>query len=113
MDNQVVLQEIIDNLDSLPEVPVVALRVNRMLDDPDVDAKQLSQVITMDPSLTTKVLRLCNSAEYGFARKIATISEAVSILGYKELKRMLFAIITHGFLNRPVEGYALEKGALW
>lgn len=108
-----ILDEILANLDRLPEVPYVALQVNQLMDDPEVRAQDLAKVIMMDPSLTSRVLRLCNSAEYGFSRKIGTISEAVSILGSKELKRIIFTIISHGFLNRPVEGYALEKGALW
>lgn len=108
-----ILDEILSNIDRIPELPAVALQVNRLLDDPDTSAQDLARLIMMDPSLTTKVLRLCNSAEYGFVRKIATITEAVSILGYNELKRMILTIISHGFLDRPVEGYALEKGALW
>jgi putative nucleotidyltransferase with HDIG domain len=113
MPSQEILDEIFSNLESLPEVPIVALQVHRLLDDPETNAHDLSRVIMMDPGLTSKVLKLCNSAEYGFSRKIGTITEAVSILGYKELKRIIFTIISHGFLNRPVEGYALEKGALW
>lgn len=107
------VENILANLEKMPAVPVVALQVNRMLDDPDCSSRDLAKIIMMDPMLTTKVLRLCNSAEYGFSRKIATISEAVSILGYKELKRILYIIISHGFLNRNIKGYALERGALW
>lgn len=113
MADQALINQIIESMDQLPEVPVVALEVNRKLDDPEVTAKELASVITMDPSLTTKVLKLCNSAEYGFSRRIATISEAVSILGHQELKRIIFVIISHSLLSRPIEGYALEKGALW
>ncbi|MCA9799771.1 MAG: HDOD domain-containing protein [Cyanobacteria bacterium HKST-UBA04] len=113
MSNPALLNQIVQILDQLPDVPVVALEVNRLLDDPDVSAQDLADVISRDPSLTSKVLKLCNSAEYGFSRKIATISEAVSILGQKELKRIIFVIISHSLLSRPIEGYALEAGALW
>ncbi len=113
MASPAVIEEILSCLENLPELPAVALEVNKLLDDPDTAAQDLAKVITQDPSLTSKVLKLCNSAEYGFSRKIGTISEAVSILGYKELKQIIFTIITHSFLNRPVEGYALEKGELW
>ncbi len=108
-----ILEEILSNLNHLPELPAVALQVYRLMEDPQTSARDLAKVIMIDPGLTTKVLRLCNSAEYGIPRKIATISEAVSILGYKEIKRIVFVIISHSFLNRPVRGYALEKGELW
>lgn len=108
-----VLEEILSHMENLPELPAVALQVSRMLDNPNSSAQDLAKVIMQDPSLTTKVLKLCNSAEYGFSRKIATISEAVSILGGKELKQIIYTVITHGLFNRPVHGYALEKGELW
>ncbi len=107
------LQEIVSQVDQLPELPHVALQVNTLLNDPDTDARSLAEIITLDPSLTTKVLRLCNSAQYGFSRKIATISEAVSILGHNELRKIIFAIISHSLLNRSISGYGLEQGALW
>lgn len=113
MASSEIIDEIIANFSRLPEVSAIALRVNRMLETPDTTAKDLAAVIVQDPAFTTKVLSLCNSAEYGFARKIATISEAVSILGFKELKKIVFTILSRNFLDRPVQGYALEKGALW
>jgi putative nucleotidyltransferase with HDIG domain len=113
MEPQQLRQEIISNLDRLPEIPAVALQVSQLLDVPSTDAQDLAEVIMLDPALTAQILKLCNSAEYGFSRKISTISEAVSILGAKALKRILYMVITHSVLNRPLKGYALEKGALW
>lgn len=108
-----IIQKLVAKLSSLPESPIVALQIYRLLDDPDTSAQDLAKIILLDPALTAQVLKICNSAEYGFSRKIATISEAVSILGHQVLKRIIFTIISHGYLNRPVQGYILEKGALW
>lgn len=113
MTSQEIIDEILTYVNGLTEVPLVAMKANQLLDNPNSTARQLAEVIMMDPALTTKVLRLCNSAQYGFARKVDTISEAVSILGVKELKKMMFTVLFHSVLNRPVIGYALEKGALW
>lgn len=113
MSTNPILDEILASIERLPEVPSVALQVNALLDKPDTDAQDLAEVILLDPILTAQILRLCNSAEYGFARQIATIREAIAILGHKVLKRIVYTIIAHGFLNRPVNGYGLEQGALW
>lgn len=107
------LEDLLTRVDNLPGVPSVALQVNRMLDVSDIETQELAAVIVQDPGLMTQILKICNSAEYGFSRQIATLSEAVSILGFQELRRVLMTIISHGLLNRPVSGYALEKGALW
>jgi putative nucleotidyltransferase with HDIG domain len=113
MLSQKLLDEIMAEMEHLPEMPAVAIQVNRLLDDPETPAAEIAEVIMKDPSMTSKLLRLCNSAEYGFSRKIGTISEAVTIIGQKELKKLVLTILSHGMLHRPVEGYALEKGALW
>lgn len=107
------LHTIISSMDNLPEVPSVALRVNALLSNPETDTQEVADIILNDPALTAQILKICNSAEYGFSRKISTIREAVSILGFNVLKRVIITIISHSLLNRPVEGYALDKGELW
>jgi putative nucleotidyltransferase with HDIG domain len=107
------VENLIQSIDRLPDLPIVAVRVNRMLNDSDVNALELSRVISLDTGLTTKILKLCNSSAYGLPRKIATVKEAITILGLKELRQVLFTIISRSILNRSFEGYALSKDALW
>jgi len=113
IDSQVTVEKMLSQIDSLPELPAVALKVSQLLDDPSTDAKALGDVIMLDPGLLTEVLKLCNSAQYSLSRKIATISEAVALLGHRALRQIVFTIISHGVLNREVNGYGLEAGALW
>jgi putative nucleotidyltransferase with HDIG domain len=113
MIHETQIDDMINTMETRHELPLVAIEVNKMLDNPDVEVHELANVIMMDPSLTMKILKLCNSAQYGFSRQIATLSEAVSILGYQTLKRVIFTIISHGCLDRAVLGYALERGDLW
>lgn len=107
------LDELTLKVDHLPELPQVALRVSRMMEDPNTSAHQLAEVIRLDPNMTGQVLRLCNSAAYGFARKVGTVKEAVALLGFKTLKSLVYTIISHTALNRGLQGYDMEKGALW
>lgn len=111
--SKITLQDIVSRVDRLPELPQVAMRVSQMLEDPNTSAEQLAEVIRLDPSFTSQVLRLCNSAAYGFSRKIATVKEAVAILGFKTLRSMVYTIISKVALDRPVEGYDLDDGDLW
>lgn len=111
--SKVTLPEIIAKVERLPELPQVAMRVSQMLEDSNTNAEKLADVIRLDPSFTSQVLRLCNSAAYGFSRKISTVKEAVAILGFKTLKSMVYTIITKVALDRPVPGYSLHDGDLW
>lgn len=110
---KVTLQEIISKVEQLPQLPQVALRVSRMMEESATNAEKLSEVIRLDPSFTSQVLRLCNSAAYGFSRRISTVKEAVAILGHSTLKSMVYTIIAKVALDRPVPGYSLSEGDLW
>lgn len=107
------LAEIVARVDRLPQLPQAAMRVSQMLEDENTSADQLASVIKIDTGLTSQVLRLCNSAAYGFSRRISTVKEAVAILGFKTLKSMVYTIIAKVALDRPVPGYSLQAGDLW
>ncbi|MBX2861357.1 MAG: HDOD domain-containing protein [Vampirovibrio sp.] len=111
--NKINLQEVIRKIDELPEIPQVALRVMHMMEDPDINAEELGKVIRVDPNMTTQILRLCNSAAYGFSRKISTVKEAIAILGFNTLKSIVYVIVSKLALDHEVEGYQLGKGMLW
>jgi HD-like signal output (HDOD) protein len=83
------------------------------LEEEETDAEQLASVIRVDAGFTSQVLRLCNSAAYGFTRKISTVKEAVAILGFTTLKSMVYTIMAKVVLDRPVPGYSLAEGDLW
>lgn len=107
------LEKVVKKIDKLPELFHIAVKVSKMLDDPDVNAQELASVILLDQALTTQILKLCNSAHYGFSRKITSIHDAVVKLGFKTLKSLIFMAIAHGVLAQELEGYSLAKGDLW
>ena len=109
------LQDVIDKIDKLPEHFLVAIKVAKMLDgyNMDLDIQKLTQVISLDQALTSLLLKLCNSAHYGFSRKITSIQDAVAKLGFKTIKSLVFVAVSQGILNQEVQGYGLSKGDLW
>jgi len=76
------------NLSSPPEV---LIRVNSLLDDPTKDANHLAQAIEQDPSLSSRLLKIVNSAFYGFPATVSSITQAVTILGSKEVGLLVFS----------------------
>lgn len=107
------LEEVVAKVERLPQLPQSAMRVSRMLEEEDINAEKLAEVIRLDSGFTTQVLKLCNSAAYGFSRKIFTVKDAIAILGLKTLKSMVYTILAKMALDRPVAGYALKEGELW
>ncbi len=107
------ITEVVDKVDKLPELNAVVLQVAKMLDNPDIKINDLSKVISSDASLTSQLLKLCNSAHYGFSRKVSSVNDAISKLGFKTLKNLIFVAISHGLLKTDLKGYDLEEGQLW
>lgn len=107
------IQEILAKVDKLPSVNRVTTRIIKMLDDDNVKVNDLADAISLDQSLTTQLLKLCNSAHFGFSKKITSINDAVIKLGFKTIKNLTFMTISHNALNGELGGYSLEKGALW
>jgi putative nucleotidyltransferase with HDIG domain len=81
----------IDQLYEIPPVPMVALRVIRLLDDQSSNLSELHEAIMVDQTLTARILRMANSAFYSSERKISTISDAILKMGYSALKQLVLA----------------------
>ncbi len=78
--------------DELPTLPTLALRVARLVNDPHASMQDLVQIIRTDPAVTSKILRVANSAYYGMQRKIESLNMALVILGMKEIHHLVNTI---------------------
>ena len=57
-----------------------------VINDPESSAKQLKDIIELDPPLSAKLLRLANSAFYGYTKRITSIQEAIVFIGFDAVK---------------------------
>ncbi|QJA05857.1 HDOD domain-containing protein [Thermosulfurimonas marina] len=76
-------------LQGLPTLPPIVSQLTRMIGDETVSAPQIAAVIEKDQVLTGKVLRLVNSAFYGFPRRISTVSNAIVLLGFNVIRTLV------------------------
>lgn len=112
---EVNIQEIVKKIDKLPNHFHVAVRVSKMLegDHSELDIHELTKIISLDQSLTSQLLKLCNSAHYGFSRKISSIGDAVTKIGFKTIKNLVYLAVSQSVLSQEIKGYSLDKGELW
>lgn len=107
------LSSILNKVDELPALSHITQQVVKLTSDPKTSIIDLAETITQDQVLTAKVLRMANSAYYGYARKISTMNEAIVILGFNTVRTLVMAASVHNLMNREFEGYLLSKGELW
>jgi HD-like signal output (HDOD) protein len=80
------IRQLVGRLEKLPSVPSTYFALNRATANPGVTTEEIARIVEADPAMSAKVLQLVNSAYFGLARRIASISEAVSYLGVELLK---------------------------
>jgi putative nucleotidyltransferase with HDIG domain len=83
----------------LPLLPEIFQRFSDKLDDPGAKADDFSEIISTDPSLTAKLLRIVNSAYYSFSATITDVSHAITIVGLTELREIILAVSVVEFFD--------------
>lgn len=89
LDRQV--RTILKNIEEISPLPASAQRAVVMLDDPEVNLDKVGEVLSLDPGLTSTLLRVVNSAFYGLREKITTVTKALVVLGIKKLRQLVIA----------------------
>ena len=82
------LRQITDKIIGLPTLPTVVTQLIAVVSDPASSTRQIAQLVSTDPALTVKILKVANSTFYGFAREIATVQLAIVVLGIEMVKNI-------------------------
>ncbi|MCB2186193.1 MAG: HDOD domain-containing protein [Deltaproteobacteria bacterium] len=97
----------------LPPFPRVAEKVLQLLQDPDVGVGSLVEVVQLDASLTSNILKVVNSPVYGVIHRVDNLSQALAILGNRPFAEVVFSSASAELLSQRQAGYDLDKGELW
>lgn len=87
----------------MPTNKIVVMRLLAELQNPDASVAKLEDIITSDIALSTKILRICNTAKYATMNKIDSIRRAVVLLGMHTLKQWSSLIALSRMSDKPSE----------
>ncbi len=104
---------IINNIDSLPVLPEIILKINEVLQNSEVNIDEITQIIEKDSSLSTKVLRLANSSYYGFASQIDSISRAIIVLGFNTVCNVATSVGVSAIFKEQYKNVGIDLAGLW
>lgn len=76
----------------LPTLPEIAVRVRQAADDPEINLMQMSDVISHDPALAARMIKVANSAFMGRSVKVNTLNQAVTRIGLRQIKNIATAM---------------------
>lgn len=97
---------------ALVSPPDVCIRIFEMMEDDQASAQDLGDVISRDPSLTARLLRIVNSPFYGFSRRIDTVTRAVAVIGSSELYNLVVAAAATTSFSR-IPNFIVNIDTFW
>ncbi len=89
-------QDINYDIDKLPTMPLIATRMVELINSPRSSADEMARVISGDPAISARVLKIANSSFYSMARQVKTLSTAIVILGERTLRNLVLAASLRG-----------------
>jgi HD-like signal output (HDOD) protein len=97
----------------LPTLPDTYAKLRRIMMSPKTSAHDVAAVIEQDQALSTKVLKIVNSAFYGFPQKVATISHATVILGFNEIRNIAFSASVINMFGNDSKSQMFNHAKFW
>jgi HD-like signal output (HDOD) protein len=105
-------QSLVENTLELCSLPDIYFQIREMISDPRFSMEDMGQVISKDPALSLRLLKVVNSSFYGFSARIDTVSRAISIVGINDLQNLILATaVVDSFSNIPSD--LVDMTAFW
>lgn len=103
------LTDVVLKASDLPVLPVTTQKVLSLMADPDVSIEKVKRIISTDPGLTAKILKVANSAFYGSYRNIQNLTQAILRLGLNAVRSIVLAASMKNVYKR----FGLTEKLLW
>jgi putative nucleotidyltransferase with HDIG domain len=103
---------LISSIDNLPTPPVVFSRINESISNPNSSAYQIASIVSEDPAMSAKILRLSNSAFYGVRNEITSVKQAIITIGLEAIRSLVLSTsVFDAFKTNPE--FAQQQDHFW
>jgi len=106
-------EKVIRRIEEIPTLPAIITRILEVLEDESSSARDLERIVSCDQSIAAKVLKIANSAYYGFPREITTIHRAIVMLGFHTVKGLALGSSIFETLFHPGGTSHFDRTAYW
>jgi len=105
--------EIRDYIKKMPSLPTSLTKVLEICNNPQTSPADLNHVISLDPVLVGRVLKLINSAYYGLGQPVTNLARAIIMLGINTVKNLALSTTVIGSLSARKELHGLDMEGFW
>jgi len=107
------LRKIEKYINTMPALPVSVSKVVEIANNPATSPVDLNKVISLDPVLMARVLKLINSAYYGVSTKVNSLVRAIIMLGINTVKNLALSSAVIDTIGKKQQFRALDPQAFW
>ncbi len=90
------IQDLVNENEPLASLPNTFYKLREVVDDQNFDFDDIAEIISIDPSLTLRLLKIINSAFYGYRGEIDTVTHALGVVGTEQLMQLVLATTVIG-----------------
>lgn len=101
------------SVEDLPPLPTVISKLLETLESENASPAAVSRIISSDQAISSKVLRVVNSAYYGLPRQVATVEQAIVILGFQQVRNLVLSMTVFSAVKGHGSGMNALHLAFW
>jgi len=104
-------QAVVNSIVDLPSLPQVVTTLMSLLEDPKTSVRDVNRVLASDPALVAKLLKVVNSAFYAIPARVASIPQAIAILGFNTVRSLAISASVFDLFDEGSEDFSYP--AFW
>lgn len=105
--------ELLEKLQDIPTLPIVAMKVNELINDPTSSSADIAEVLKKDQVLTAKILRLVNSSYYAIPGGVTDVQRALAFLGFNTLAQLVLSLSVFSVFTRDEDSEEFAMLDFW
>ncbi len=106
------MEKVINSTTSLPSLPAVATQIVELAKNPKTNVSAVAEMLSKDPAITSKILRMVNSAVFLTQRKVENLHQAIVIMGLEQAMSMALSFSLISTMKKQ-QGGGLDYGLYW
>jgi putative nucleotidyltransferase with HDIG domain len=104
--------DLVGRVKSVVTLPAIFTRIDNLINDPRSDLIDIADVISEDPGLSVRLLKIANSAMYSFPSEIDSITRAITMIGTRQLRDLVLATKVMQVFD-SIDANVVDMTAFW
>jgi HD-like signal output (HDOD) protein len=104
---------VLKRIRDVPALPEVVNQIILLLGRANTPASDIAKLVACDPGLSSRVLRMVNSAAYGFQREVSSIQHAIMILGFNTVRGLVLSASIFKLLKGEAKALGFDSKSFW